>query len=513
MAAPTSTNEVTVRRLSSVITQLWDKIKETFAPKSHTHAPTDINQETYHALTETPVEAQFGVVYGGIDKGNCLMIEVPATSVQYNQGVVVYCTKGNRSAMLMLTWSGMSVRCMHINSDHNDSKWIVKYRKVAMPGQTAETASALLLYIYAQDYSTTNNSSRHRIFSLQNGGGAKLKLSTMAVSNILSGAGDVNHDIIDCADSVSHALTFGSKTYNGSSEQTITASDLGAEPTIGILPYSKGGTNASSQKGAEYNLNVAGATQLTSDASDDLRILFATASPSSSNGIIAGYRKCSQIWSYIKGKLSGSDVNIGGSAKNVAFVKNMYFNTATYALDIKITNVRTAGTTFLIQMCQNNGNVCVLELSLWKGKDSAITGIKAVLLYCSNYGVSELPKDVFYSTSATGDNHVYLASNATTTYSTSFSILYNSEEIAEDRTSSITFGTVERATARGNTQLTVRANGIPRLTGTAVGSSSKPVYVNDYGLLTECGNLNADTIDGWHISTTLGTSSNTVYLL
>lgn len=313
MAAPTSTNEVTVRRLSSVITQLWAKIKDTFAPKSHNHNASDINQETYHSLTSTPVEAQFGVVYG-VGKRYCLVIKVPVTSLQYNQGVVVYCTKGNRSAMLMLAWYGTSVRCMHINSDKNDSKWIVKYHKVALPGQSAETATALLLYIYAQDYSTTNNSSRHRIFSLQSGGGVRLNVSTMAVSDILTGAGDVDHDLIDCADSVSHALKFGSKDYNGSSEQTITASDLGAEPTIGTLPYSKGGTNASSQKGAEYNLNVAGATQLTSGASDDLRILFASASPSSSNGIIAGYRKCSQIWSYTKGKLSGSDVNIGGSA-------------------------------------------------------------------------------------------------------------------------------------------------------------------------------------------------------
>lgn len=46
MAAPTSTNEVTVRRLSSVITQLWDKIKDTFAPKSHNHNASDINAGT-----------------------------------------------------------------------------------------------------------------------------------------------------------------------------------------------------------------------------------------------------------------------------------------------------------------------------------------------------------------------------------------------------------------------------------------------------------------------------------
>jgi len=37
MAAPATTNSVTVRKLSSVITGLWAKIKDTFAAKSHTH--------------------------------------------------------------------------------------------------------------------------------------------------------------------------------------------------------------------------------------------------------------------------------------------------------------------------------------------------------------------------------------------------------------------------------------------------------------------------------------------
>lgn len=234
-------------------------------------------------------------------------------------------------------------------------------------------------------------------------------------------------------------LKFGNKTYNGSSEQTITASDLGA--------YQK---------------------------------------PSS------GIPKSDLASGVIPTSLPANGGN-ADNAKNVSCIKNMYFNTATYALDIKIPNVRTAGTTFLIQMCQNNGNVCVLELSLWKSKDSAITGRSAVLLYCSDYGVSQLPKDVFCSTSATGDNHVYLASNSTSDFSTSFSILYNSMEIAEDRMSSITFGTVERATARGQAQLTVRASGIPRVSGTAVGSSSEPVYVDPNGLLTACGDLNAAT--------------------
>lgn len=42
MAMPDSANEVTVRRLASLISQLWTNIKDTFASKSHTHLPTDI---------------------------------------------------------------------------------------------------------------------------------------------------------------------------------------------------------------------------------------------------------------------------------------------------------------------------------------------------------------------------------------------------------------------------------------------------------------------------------------
>lgn len=98
-------------------------------------------------------------------------------------------------------------------------------------------------------------------------------------------------------------------TFDGSADQLNI-------PVTGTLPVANGGTGATSVTGAEYNILSKARTDLSSATiSDAYRFTFLTTSPSTSNGIIAGYRTALAVWTWIKGKLSSdSAVNISGSS-------------------------------------------------------------------------------------------------------------------------------------------------------------------------------------------------------
>lgn len=103
-----------------------------------------------------------------------------------------------------------------------------------------------------------------------------------------------------------------------STSTTATSFDGTANVSIkntGTLPVSKGGTGKTSVTAAEYNILSKARTELTAPPEDNYRFLFGTTSPSESAGIIDGYRTASNIWSWIKGKLTSvSGVNISGNA-------------------------------------------------------------------------------------------------------------------------------------------------------------------------------------------------------
>lgn len=69
------------------------------------------------------------------------------------------------------------------------------------------------------------------------------------------------------------------------------------------LPVNQGGTGATTATEAEYNILSKASTYLSEAVSDDnWRIPYISASPSTSNGRIVGYKLPSQMWNYIKGK-------------------------------------------------------------------------------------------------------------------------------------------------------------------------------------------------------------------
>ena len=82
------------------------------------------------------------------------------------------------------------------------------------------------------------------------------------------------------------------------------------------IPVSNGGTGKTTVTAAEYNLLSHMGTDLSAYAiADNYRFVFATTSPSETNGCLAGYRTAPAVWSWIKGKLtSDTGVNISGNA-------------------------------------------------------------------------------------------------------------------------------------------------------------------------------------------------------
>ena len=76
--------------------------------------------------------------------------------------------------------------------------------------------------------------------------------------------------------------------------------------TCGVaIPLGSGGTGGGSATAAEYNILSKARTDLSAyDLGDTNRIPFLSTSPSSSGGIIAGYRTTLSVWNWIKGKIS-----------------------------------------------------------------------------------------------------------------------------------------------------------------------------------------------------------------
>lgn len=90
----------------------------------------------------------------------------------------------------------------------------------------------------------------------------------------------------------------------------------------GALPIANGGTGATNAKGAEYNILSNASTALETDFNNTTRFAIEHTNPSASNGILVGYRTASQLWSYIKGKMSSdSAVNISGNATTATILQ------------------------------------------------------------------------------------------------------------------------------------------------------------------------------------------------
>lgn len=102
--------------------------------------------------------------------------------------------------------------------------------------------------------------------------------------------------------------TYAPKSHNHSADNI----------TSGTLPIARGGTGATTAKAAEYNLLKP--TVSTDAIGDDSEVAFKYVTPTNTNGVVYA-RKASLLWNYIKSKLSGNDVDIGGNAATASAAK------------------------------------------------------------------------------------------------------------------------------------------------------------------------------------------------
>ena len=118
-------------------------------------------------------------------------------------------------------------------------------------GGTADTATRLQTArtINIQDSTATNTGTGASFDGSEN---ATIKLPATIKANIVGKS--TTATTADTADKVSHSLTFGKKTFNGSSAQTITASDLGA--LTSHQPFSAFCPNLTKIKGVDLPFTI-----------------------------------------------------------------------------------------------------------------------------------------------------------------------------------------------------------------------------------------------------------------
>lgn len=80
----------------------------------------------------------------------------------------------------------------------------------------------------------------------------------------------------------------------------------------GVLPVANGGTGATTAIGAEYNI-LNQVADIDTTINGDRKIALCNQTKSASNGVFR-WLKLSNVWTWIKSKLTDSDVNIGGNA-------------------------------------------------------------------------------------------------------------------------------------------------------------------------------------------------------
>lgn len=195
-------------------------------------------------------------------------------------------------------------------------------------------------------------------------------------------------------------------TSSAGSATTVSRSDhVHALPALtsctGTLTVAKGGTGATTAKGAEYNI-LGSMAESTNAITDDSQVVFKYSSPSATQGVTL-WKKASLIWNYIKGKADSIYLKLTGGTIS---------NTASRALNIK----RNATGAANIQFENSNGILGAIGMSSVNGgvvryqADSSATE-SYTLLDTGNYKNTVTPANIgAYSSSTSRTANTVLAS-------------------------------------------------------------------------------------------------------
>ena len=162
------------------------------------------------------------------------------------------------------------------------------------------------------------------------------------------------------------------------------------------IAVANGGTGATTAFKAEYNINTnVRNNHLTGDISDTSRIAFCSTSPSTTNGVFAGYRTMSQVWTWIKTHFDSSPTS--GSANGITS-GGVYS-----ALEEKV-NLQPDFTASQIDYSASNVGKWQKVLRFPEGADLVINMKKTAM-------GSDTTSTLWFSSSSMGDSYTSLFGN------------------------------------------------------------------------------------------------------
>ena len=222
---------------------------------------------------------------------------------------------------------------------------------------TADTAAACTVDLYIRPASAGNSYGAFYVNVLNSGnrdlGDIIEKKGTYNVALPATAAKIPYTGTIGSADTLSTARELAVGLGNTSTTTTFDGSaDVTNIKVSGTLPIANGGTGATTVNGAQYNL-LGSMAQATSDFGDNSLVACRLVSPSAATGAMV-YRTGTNVWSWIKGKLSSdTGVNISGNAatatklaagKELAVSLSNTSTTTTFDGSANVTNIKTTGT-------------------------------------------------------------------------------------------------------------------------------------------------------------------------
>lgn len=372
MAAPTSTNEVTARKLSSSISALWTKIKSTFQPVADrvtsiraASSATDNNYPTEKAV-RTELDKKVPIYNEGSEVPSsqdlvCLRIKCPYVSGVNKSQVLLYDITSFADGTIVnndgayVTFKGFLIGgkptgsgdaiCVKICakvaytqiSGSASIRTLKSDSSICGPEIIKRTEDGVDKYYLSIFYESTLyqgndvlvGSFRWRApngisdYSYKNGVIGEYRPNQTYPANepfwdrLISFTSNVAANTSASADKLSSSRKLktnlartADSTFDGSADQTNI-------PVTGTLPVANGGTGATTAIGAEYNiLNQVADIETTLNV--DRKIALCNQTKSASNGVFR-WIKLSNVWTLFKGLLSSeSGVNISGTASGLS---------------------------------------------------------------------------------------------------------------------------------------------------------------------------------------------------
>lgn len=503
MAAPTSTNEVTARRLASVISQLWSKIKETFAAKSHSHQisdVTDLQDSIDSRMSKDGTNSTTDSLANIITKGD-------------------YYTKDSfPSTSGYIAQVGLSFRNSSTNTNKtirmnlNDFEGKLKDDIGAWPTASAAASGSALETAINNKLSTSDfeSSPAGNIIVLDPSSTTYTYEQVVAWFNagkhIFLKAGGFYYTLMGYGNMPAQAqhngVLFAMPMYARGNYQYVAwlrdDNQWVGPYTESITGFAATNHSHSADEVTSGTFDTAripnlSASKINSGTLDSARIPNLDASKITSGTFPDSRIASADIWN---SKQDATSFNDGGRVWEDSCVSG-------YAYKIGFPTGQTSYATIVCHASTKNGWPIIFLIGYNWGGSEFVTNCtpKVSILYSTEHSVVD---NMIYVKYSEGNKAIYINFGCGIDHRLSFTM-------SSKRSASYTFSSVSNTSSEytGATSTpTSNLEGCVMKTnvGTAIGNNSTPVYVNSSGFVKACTSINAassddaDKVDGWHVN-------------